>query len=348
MKLGSSFCRIVYNTICRYTHTENLDIKSTIVQLNKLDIIAPSNNEFLGISEKRQSVLEDCNEDISHIATYLKPTFNLAAYVNKSDTLQQLVKLGVELYKFDKKQELSSYILTLDFEKDIKNHVIYLCDLGVPVTEIGNYITKNPAIFKEKLQDLDVRINYLKSKKFKSEMIQRIISKNPFWLMFSTQRIDRKLGFFQNEFSLNGQEVRFLTTLQPKLITYNIQHVKRNKFVFKEEMGFTPEETKSIILKKPNLFMKSQDGLLKTFEYFHRNMNIPLERIVEVPQVLTCRYFKVEQRDLFLKKLGRAQYNPKEPNYVSLVALVSGLDSDFAVNIAKSSVQTFNMFLKSL
>lgn len=77
-------------------------------------------------------------------------------------------------------------------------------------------------------------------------------------------------------------------------------------------------------------------------------MNIPLERIVEVPQVLTCRYFKVEQRDLFLKKLGRAQYNPKEPNYVSLVALVSGLDSDFAVNIAKSSVQTFNMFLKSL
>lgn len=184
MKLGSSFYRIVYNTICRYTHTENLDIKSTIVQLNKLDIIAPSNNEFLGISEKRQSVLEDCNEDISHIATYLKPTFNLAAYVNKSDTLQQLVKLGVELYKFDKKPELSSYILTLDFEKDIKNHVIYLCDLGVPVTEIGNYITKNPAIFKEKLQDLDVRINYLKSKKFKSEMIQRIISKNPFWLMF--------------------------------------------------------------------------------------------------------------------------------------------------------------------
>lgn len=75
---------------------------------------------------------------------------------------------------------------------------------------------------------------------------------------YSTQRIDRKLGFFQKHFSLTGDEVRQLTVQQPRIITYSIKHIKLNDFAIREEMGFSPEETKSILLKKPYVFMKGK------------------------------------------------------------------------------------------
>ncbi|KAL3280975.1 hypothetical protein HHI36_004200 [Cryptolaemus montrouzieri] len=68
-------------------------------------------------TEEPKSVLEKCEEDLSHIATYLKPSFNFAAYVNKSETLQELLKLGVNLYKLEKKPEIPQYILGLDLER---------------------------------------------------------------------------------------------------------------------------------------------------------------------------------------------------------------------------------------
>lgn len=77
-------------------------------------------------------------------------------------------------------------------------------------------------------------------------------------------------------------------------------------------------------------------------------MGIPLDMIITWPEILTCREFRLKHRHLFLKTLGRAQYNPKLPNYVSLLTLVSGEDSDFAVEIGKSSLQAYNAFLKTL
>lgn len=60
----------------------------------------------------------------------------------------------------------------------------FLHDLGVPSDELGAFITKNPWIFKEDLDDLQVRVNYLQSKKFSAEMIARIVRRNPCWLSF--------------------------------------------------------------------------------------------------------------------------------------------------------------------
>lgn len=77
-------------------------------------------------------------------------------------------------------------------------------------------------------------------------------------------------------------------------------------------------------------------------------MNQPLERIVNQPGILTYRVHRLKDRHLFLEKLGKAQYDPKKPNYVSLLNLVMGTDAEFSTNIANSSVQAFNSFLKSL
>lgn len=51
---------------------------------------------------------------------------------------------------------------------------------------------------------------------------------------------------------------------------------------------------------------------------------------------------------MFLTFLGRAQYDPAQPSYISLDQLVSVPDEVFCTEIAKASIQDFEKFLKTL
>lgn len=77
-------------------------------------------------------------------------------------------------------------------------------------------------------------------------------------------------------------------------------------------------------------------------------MNIPLGRIAQECGILDTRLIKIRPRHEFLVTIEKAQYNSKKPNYVSLISLVSGTDAEFCENIAKTSIQAYNTFLKSL
>jgi mTERF domain-containing protein, mitochondrial len=196
------------------------------------------------------------------IPTITQPAFNFSAYINKSKTLQELLKLGVDLHQLEKRKGIPEYILKLDFERDIKEHLLFLHDMNVPADALGKFITTNPLIFKEEINNLLLRVCYLQSKNFSASQITRVILENPFWLMFNTKRIDRRLGFFQNNFDLKGDDIRFLTSKQPNLITYNLTHVRTNTFAIKEEMGFDVDEMRCLILSKPRLWMMSKRFLL--------------------------------------------------------------------------------------
>ena len=74
----------------------------------------------------------------------------------------------------------------------------------------------------------------------------------------STQDIDKRLGTFQKLFSLKGDEVRHVAARAPKLITFSVQSVKSNMFALKEEMGFTDDELKTLLLEKPIIYVKSK------------------------------------------------------------------------------------------
>ncbi|KAJ9581401.1 hypothetical protein L9F63_023416, partial [Diploptera punctata] len=236
-------------------------IEQPSVNFKKNDLGSVVKSKFsaennLTLEEEKNSIIDPTNEDVSHIAPYFRPTFNFAAYANKSSTLQELVKLGVDLHKLEKKKDVPDFLLRLDFEANIKQYIIFLHDLGIPADELGSYFTKNPFIFKEDLDNLQVRVNYLKSKRFTNEMITRIVRKNPSWLQFSTEEIDGRLGYFQKNFKLSGSEVRRLASNQPRLITYDLMFVKGNTFAVKEEMGFTDHEIRRLLLKAPRLWMK--------------------------------------------------------------------------------------------
>ncbi|XP_050360890.1 transcription termination factor 3, mitochondrial [Nymphalis io] len=305
-------------------------------------------NPLVGVKyDQNNTVLESGSEDLSEVTPYFPESFNLAAYANKSETLQNLIKLNVNLSKIEKKPHIVNKLLKMDFEKDMKRNIFFIKDF-VDSENIGNYITKNPLILCESIENFQVRINYLQSKNFSNLQIHEIIARNPFWLMFSTERIDKRLGYFQNKFCLNGNEVRLLATKQPKIITYSIQHINTNTFVVKEEMGFNDEEVKTLLLNKPKIWMTSQKSLLERFNYLHNVIKIPHSSILHYPNVLLCRNFKVKQRHMFLENLGRAQYNPNKENYIPLKALIENTDSEFCKNYAKCNVDDFNLFLKTL
>lgn len=78
------------------------------------------------IKTSETDVLEPCQEDVSDISKFTSPSFNLAAYVNQSQTLQELVKMGVNLNKIENRKGAAECILKLDFEKHIKEYLRYV------------------------------------------------------------------------------------------------------------------------------------------------------------------------------------------------------------------------------
>ena len=87
---------------------------------------------------------------------------------------------------------------------------------------------------------------------------------------------------------------------------------------------------------------------MATFDYVHNVMKLSHEQILDFPEILKSRIFRIKQRHMFLQTLGRAQYDPKLEGYVSPQRLVEGTDTEFSQSVAKSSVEAFNIFLKSV
>ncbi|XP_036987012.2 transcription termination factor 3, mitochondrial [Artibeus jamaicensis] len=275
-------------------------------------------------------------------------SFTLRDYVDHSETLQKLVLLGVNLSKIEKHPDAANLLLRLDFEKDIKQILLFLKDLGIEDNQLGAFLTKNYAIFSEDLENLKTRVAYLQSKNFSKADITQMVRNAPFLLSFSVERLDNRLGFFQKELELNVKKTRDLVVRLPRLLTGSLEPVKENMKVYRLELGFKHNEIQHMITKIPKMLTANKRKLTEIFDYVHNVMSVPHHVIVRVPQVFNTRLFKVKERHLFLTYLGRAQYDPAKPNYISLDKLVSMPDEIFCEQIAKASIQDFEKFLKTL
>lgn len=90
------------------------------------------------------------------------------------------------------------------------------------------------------------------------------------------------------------------------------------------------------------------EELISRFDYVHRKMNISHDKILKAPEILATRKHRLRQRHEFLKFLGKAQYDETQPGFVSFIALIGSTDKDFVLNVCKSSLETFDNFLKTL
>ena len=157
-------------------------------------------------SDALEGELSKTEIDVYGIAPALpKKSFSLAAYVNESETLRKLVMLGVNLSKIEEKDMgLAEKLLKLDFVNDIKPALLFLHQCDVKDCDIGECITGNPSLLCEPIDDLEVRVNYLKSKRFSKAAIATIVSSAPAVLTATTKQTDTQLGYLQQDFMLSG------------------------------------------------------------------------------------------------------------------------------------------------
>lgn len=77
-------------------------------------------------------------------------------------------------------------------------------------------------------------------------------------------------------------------------------------------------------------------------------MKLSHDKILESPEILTSRKYRLKQRYEFLKSIGKAQFDETKPGYISLKSLVEGTDPEFVQNVCKSTLETYDNFLKTL
>ncbi|XP_003375687.1 conserved hypothetical protein [Trichinella spiralis] len=262
-------------------------------------------------------------------------SYTLAPFVNDSELLRNFVEIGVDLSKLESRSNAVDFLVKLDWKNDVQPMLRFLVLNGIPLEEIGQYLTRNPWIFQQNLQHLSDRIGYLKSKAFTVDAIAHIINKARYWLNFDIQTIDSRLGWLQINFKLTGDEVRDVVTKEPKLITFGTGYVQRLQFTFGQEMGFTKIQTKQLLIKDPKLYITYRSVLMKSFDYLHNVVGFSHETILSWPRCLRESSYKARARHQFLKRLKRDQFDPQRPNYVTVEAMLSGDDGEFCARVAK-------------
>lgn len=87
---------------------------------------------------------------------------------------------------------------------------------------------------------------------------------------------------------------------------------------------------------------------MKSYDFITTHMKIDNNQIVLTPHILEQRLFRIKERHGFLKKIGRAQYNPKLPLYISIDDLCKGTDDQFAIHVAKRPYEEYDSYLRTL
>ncbi|KAG7237788.1 hypothetical protein INR49_031801 [Caranx melampygus] len=255
---------------------------------------------------------------------------------------------SVNLWKLEQRPNVGSMLLRLDFNIDVAPRLLFLKEIGVEDSRLGYIITHNPFILTENVENLQTRVNYLKSKKFSSETVASMVSRAPFLLNFSVKRLDNRLGFYQQQLNLSTSNTLNLVARLPRLLCGSLEPVKETLKVCEIEFGFKKNEIQHIVIAVPKVLTANKRKLTQIFDFLHNTMKVPHHLITKFPQVLNAKYLRIRERHLFLEYLGKAQYDPSQPNYISLDRLVSLPDETFCTDLALSTLEDFYLFQKTL
>lgn len=145
----------------------------------------------------------------------------------------------------------------------------------------------------------------------------------------------------------------FLHRLLLWLIVFFSRCKQKCTFVFAEQMGFNEDEIRSLIIRNAVLWTKQVNrdypkDIVRSFEYVNTTMQINHEQILKFPLILLRRVRLIRERHLYLKSLNRDQYDPTKPLYVPLGAFFQIDDAQFCIEYAKTCIDDFNRFLKTI
>lgn len=319
-------------------HQTEPEVQHKNLQPYKLD-------PFSSISENKT----DHMVYLDNLRPPMKKSFNLAAYVNHSETLQKLVRLGVSLYDIESTNtKAAQYYLTLDFDKHCANHIKFLLENGLKQKNLGRFISEFPLVFQEHIDDLQTRINYFESKGFSKKQISSILNRSALILSLKTKTIDHKLGELQLEFKLLSNVIRTTVALHPSIILVPSGQYKLINFTLSQEFGFKTREISHIIESQPCVVDILRPILVKRLDLIHNTIGLSHYLITRFPKLITEPLLDIKHRHMYLEKLKRNQYDDTKPLYVPPSALYYESDELFCRKYAKTDLDDYKLFLRSL
>lgn len=292
------------------------------------------------------------NQDTVGFLNDLKPpikrSFNLAAYVNHSHTLQELLKLGVSLFDIEStNHKAAQFLLNLDFERDCSQHIRFLVDNGLKERNLGRFISEFPMLFGELLDDLQTRLNYYESKGFSKRQIAGALNKSSHLIAHKTKTIDYKLGLIQIEFNMPAKLIRTLVSAYPLCIAMPEEQFKIVNLTLNGEFGFRQNEINEMVVTQPCILELPRPNLIERLELVHNEIGLRHRQVVSYPKLITGPRLEIRARAMYLKKLKRDQYDPKRPLYVPPSALYKCDDEEFCKTYAKTTLSDYKLFLRS-
>lgn len=256
--------------------------------------------------------------------------------------------MGVDVYRWNQPNAKAKYILTLNFERDCMQHLVFLNELGIKNKNLAQFLSYNPWIFKETIDDLRVRVNYLESKGFNQENLQDILIRAPFLLNLSTKMLDTKLNWFTKKFQLKNNETHDFVIRAPKLLTLPLQDISKTYFNMNTQLGFEHTQLSKLFNQYPKLFIYDYKLIEINFDFLYNEMNISRERLIDYPPILKQSFQQLRTRCLYLKYLKRQQFDPTKPNFISLKDLCSKTNEIFCQYVTKTSIEHYRNFMKTL
>lgn len=287
-------------------------------------------------------------EFLNELTPAIKRSYNFAAYIRDSITLQELVKLGVSLYDIENtNNEAARHILKLDFQNDCVPYIKFLVDHGLKERNLGRFISEFPDIFREPLEELEYKIKYYRSKNFSDKLVAKSLNRSSHFISHPLKTIDFKLGQFQIEFNLKANDLRDIISWYPELIAFDKEQFTVIKFSLVEDFGFGEAEIHEILKNQPKLLGFTRFCLIERLELIHNVIGLSHSTIVKFPKLITGPKLDITHRHEYLKKLNRNQYDPSKPLYVPPSALYKPRDLEFCLRYSKTSVEDYILFLKS-
>lgn len=331
--------RAVYRTHQSSAHHQESRV-SSLVEREPIPLDDLKVDPFSSANSSTQLFVDD-------IRPPLKRSFNLAAYVNTSETLQELIKLGVSLYDIENTNiKAAQKLVMLDFGRDCAPYIKLLVAHGLKTKNLGRFISEFPDIFSVPLDDLEIRIKYLKSKGFSKKHISTALNRSSQIISNNVKSLDFKLGEFQIEFGLPASIIRNIVSKYPPIIRLPSGQYKMINFTLREEFGFENREIHTILEEQPKILDILRPVLIERLELIHNTIGLSHEIICTFPKLLTGPVLDIRHRSMYLKKLARNQFDPSKPLYVPPSALYNGSDEQFCERYAKTNIEDYKLFLK--
>ncbi|XP_064010799.1 transcription termination factor 3, mitochondrial isoform X3 [Pogoniulus pusillus] len=178
-------------------------------------------------------------------------------------------------------------------------------------------------------KDIRKILLFLKDVGVEDNQLGPFLTKNPYILAEDLEALETRVAYLKSK-KFGKAEIAQMVSRAPYLLLFSVERLDNRLGFFKNELGLSVKKTKELVIRLPRLLTGK------------------LEPVKENLEVFNSKLLRIKERHMFLKFLGRAQYDPAQPSYISLDQLVSLPDEVFCAEIAKASIQDFEKFLKTL